>query len=103
MDSFPPPPPEDEDDRFNRITKSLRRTRFLNDAIDAAAADVKLALSADRDQYRSLLATLHHHIGLAWDDGAGYLADLISSIDTLRVQNRKLKEQLMEALRRLRE
>lgn len=73
-----------DDDPLRDVTRDLRRTMFLADDLESAAADVQLALASDRDPQRALRAALHLHLGRAFDAGAGNRADLQSALNTAR-------------------
>lgn len=88
-------------DDLRDTTRDLRRTQHLASELDAAAADVRLALASERDPQRELLAALHLHLGRAWDSGAGNRADLQSALDaalatiaTLKRINRDLQRRV---------
>lgn len=68
------------DSAFDRAQRELRRTRFLNDAVDAAVRDVRLALASG--QAHALAGAIHKHLTDAYNEGAGERADLLSALDT---------------------
>lgn len=88
-------------DDLRDVTRDLRRTQFLASALDAAAADARLALAAEHDPQRALLAALHLHIGRAWDDGAGHRADLQSALEAARATIASLKRAVQDLQRRI--
>ena len=94
--------PAGSDDRFNAITKSLRRTQFLSSQLDVALADIMVALQSEVDPQQAALAAIHRHLEIAWDNGAGFAADLVSTVSVLRAQNGRYRQQALDALRRLR-
>ncbi len=93
-------PPSDLDDPLREITRDLRRTSYLSTAIELAAADVREALEHRADPQRALLAVIHRHLGLAFDEGAGREADLRSALDVARGTIDRLRAQLRGDLRR---
>jgi hypothetical protein len=90
-----------DEDALRASTRDLRRTQHLASALDAAAADVRLALASGRDPQRELLAALHLHLGRAWDDGAGHRADLVSALDAARATIAALRRAVGELQRRV--
>lgn len=79
-------------DDLHDSTRDLRRTLHLAEAIDAASADVQIALVSERDPQRELKAALHLHLGRAFDAGSGHRADLRSALDAARAQIERLKK-----------
>lgn len=96
---MPPPPPSELDDPLREITPDLRRTSYLATALELAASDVRESLE-QADPHRALLAVLHRHIALAWDEGAGREADLRSAIEMARGTIERLRQQLRGELRK---
>lgn len=92
-------PPSDLDDPLREITRDLRRTSYLATAIELAAADVREALETT-DPQRALLAVLHRHLAIAWDDGAGREADLRSALDVARALVERLRSERRAELRK---
>ncbi len=84
-------PPGDLEDPLREITRDLRRTTYLATAIELAASEVREALEHTTDPARALLAVLHRHLALAWDDGAGREADLRSALDVARATIARLR------------
>lgn len=91
----------DADDPLRDSTRDLRRTLHLAESIDAAAADVAIALSSERDPQRALKAAIHLHLGRAFDAGAGNLAQLASALHVARAQIDRLRKINRELTKRI--
>jgi len=91
------------DDDLRDITKDLRRTVFLAEAVELALVDRIAALAAPEEatRDRAMRAALFKHLGDAWSDGSGRELDLRSALDVLRAQVDLLKRNNRELLKRV--
>lgn len=55
---------------ISNTTRYLKRSEYLNTAIETAFADLKQALEDGADPERAVFSVLHRHLGDAWDAGA---------------------------------
>lgn len=97
------------------ITRDLQRTLFLGQALDLAFDELLAELmphvpAARREETlhallktdrRRVMAVLHRHLALAWDDAERRAIDLHQQVELLTKRCERYREQLNDALRRI--
>lgn len=90
------------EDDLRDVTRDLRKSTFLVEAIDLVLTELTKALEeppATRE--RAIRAVLHRHLGIAWDDGSAKATDLKQAVELLRGQVELLKKSNRELLKRV--
>jgi hypothetical protein len=77
----------------DEVTRDLRRTVFLTEAIHHALSDLERAQGRKLEgaERTAVLGMLHRHMSLAWDDGALREADLRAAVSTLSTKLTRLE------------